>query len=302
VDTLEAEVGHLVERNRARISTRIGHTKAHLDELEQLRKKSSDVVSHLLAKTREEQDKYLRGVQQFQTSREELLVETRLSREILDPEAMVSVIANARREMVRSWTTHGLAIAMKGLFDELRRAMQTLSSESERIRKMVRLTYQRFEDDFGFSIAPPKVFVPMKFRVEIEVLHQEAEAFRKSPAMVLTEQSTVIKRFQQQLVGRALLLFDQLRVAFESWNRDTMGPLAEQIQEHKLMMEKRLENLQRIGRSKDSLQTRIDDLQRLHVELAQQLTALRNIHNALHYNPLVDEERSRKPQLVAGKV
>jgi DNA repair ATPase RecN len=66
-------------------------------------------------------------------------------------------------------------------------------------------------------------------------------------------------------------------------------------------MEKRLENLQRIGRSKDGLQTRIDDLQKQYVELAQQLTALRNIHNALHYDPLVDEQRSGKPRLVVGK-
>jgi DNA repair ATPase RecN len=77
--------------------------------------------------------------------------------------------------------------------------------------------------------------------------------------------------------------------------------LAEQIQEHKQMMERRLENLQRIVRSKDSLQTRIDELRRQYIELAQQLTALRNIHNALHYDPLVDEQRTGRPHLVAGK-
>jgi hypothetical protein len=43
-------------------------------------------------------------------------------------------------------------------------------------------------------------------------------------------------------------------------------------------------------------------MQKQYVELAKQLTALRNIHNALHYEPLVDEQRTGKPHLVAGKV
>jgi hypothetical protein len=240
-------------------------------------------------------------VHQFQVSREELIVETRLCRQILERDAIEALIDKAHREMVHSWTTRGLTGAMKNLFDELRRAMLTVATESERIRKMVRMTYQRFQEEFGFNIAPPKVFVPMKFRVEIELIYQEMDAFRKSPAMALAEQGVVIKRFHQHMVGRARILFDQLRVTFDTWIRDALQPLAAQIQEHKHMMEKRLENLQRIGRSKDSLQSRIDDMQRQYVELAKQLTALRNIHNALHYDPLVDEQRAGKPHLVAGK-
>lgn len=301
LDTLESSVGELLERNRGRVSGRINQIKAQLQELEGLREKSDDVIAHLLEKTRQEQEQYLKGVHQFQISREELIVETRLCRQILERDTIEALIDKAHREMVHSWTTRGLTGAMKNLFDELRRAMLTVATESERIRKMVRTTYQRFQDDFGFNIAPPKVFVPMKFRVEIELLYQEMDAFRKSPAMALAEQGVVIKRFHQHMVGRARILFDQLRVTFDTWIRDALQPLAAQIQEHKHMMEKRLENLQRIGRSKDSLQSRIDDMQRQYVDLAKQLTALRNIHNALHYDPLVDEQRATKPHLVAGK-
>lgn len=301
LDTLESSIGELIERNRVRISGRIAQIKAQLQELETLREKSDDVIAHLLEKTRQEQEQYLKGVHQFQVSREELIVETRLCRQILDRETIEELIDKAHRDMVQSWTTHGLAGAMKGLFEELRRAMQTVANESERIRKMVRLTYQRFEEEFGFNITPPKVFVPMKFRVEIELLYQEMDALRKSPGMALAEQGVVIRRFHQQMVDRARTLFDQLRVTFDTWIRDALQPLAGQIQEHKLMMEKRLENLQRIGRSKDSLQSRIDDMQKQYVELAKQLTALRNIHNALHYDPLVDEQRTGKPHLIAGK-
>jgi len=297
---LEADVGELLERNRARVSSQINEIKAQLQELEQLREKSDDVIQHLLGKTRQEQELYLKGVRQFQASREELILETRLSRQALAPETIDALIEKAHRDMLHSWTTQGLSKAMRSLFDELRRTGQAVSSESERIRKIVRTTYQRFSEDLGFALTPPKVFVPMKFRVEIELLVQEVEAFRKSPGMALSDQALVIKRFHEQMVSRARILFDQLRATFDAWVRDALQPLANQIQDHKQMMEKRLENLQRIGRSKDNLQGRIDELQKQYVELAKQLTALRNIYNALHYDPLADDQRTRKPHLVAG--
>jgi hypothetical protein len=297
---LETDIGQLLERNRARVSSQINEIKAQLQDLEQLREKSDDVIQHLLEKTRQEQELYLKGVRQFQAGREELILETRLSRQALAPETIDALIEKAHRDMLHSWTTQGLSRAMRNLFDELRRAAQAVNGESERIRKIVRTTYQRFGEDLGFALTPPKVFVPMKFRVEIELLVQEVDAFRKSPAMALSDQALVIKRFHEQMVSRGRILFEQLRATFDAWVRDALQPLASQIQDHKQIMEKRLENLQRIGRSKDNLQGRIDELQREYVELAKQLTALRNIYNALHYDPLADDQRTRKPHLIAG--
>jgi hypothetical protein len=301
VEALDQDVGRLLEHNRTRLTTQINHLKTQLAELEELREKSDVVIGHLLEKTRREQEIYLKGVQQFQASREELVAEVRLCRRILQQRAIEELIEKTDHDMIHSWTTRGLASAMQRLFDELRRAMQTVSSESERIRKLVRDIYHQFDAEFDFNAAPPKVFVTTKFRVEIELLYQDMEAFRKSPGMALSEQGVVIRRFHQQLILRARMLFEQLRIAFDGWGRDALEPLAAQIQEHKQMMEKRLENLQRIGRSKEGIQERIEDMQRQYVGLAKQLTALRNIHNALHYDPLVDEQRSGRPHLVAGK-
>ncbi|HYN79363.1 MAG TPA: hypothetical protein VES73_16395, partial [Lamprocystis sp. (in: g-proteobacteria)] len=204
-------------------------------------------------------------------------------------------------DMVRSWTTPGMGNAMKGLFDELRRAMQVIATESERVRKLVRETYDAFHRDFGFEVVAPKVFTPMKFRVEIELLYQEVDAFRRSPGLALAEQGVVIKRFHEEMVSRARVLFDQLRGAFDTWIRDTLQPLAEQIEEHKIVMERRLDNLQRLGRSKDDVQKRISDAHSDYVEFARQLTALRNIHSALHQDPVAERPAVARPRPVAAR-
>jgi len=130
---------------------------------------------------------------------------------------------------------------------------------------------------------------------------QAAEAFRKSPGMVLSRKSVVIRRYRQRMVSRVNALFDQLRTDLERSMKDALQPLAGQIQENKQMIEKRLENLQRIGRSKDNLQDRIETSQKQYVDLAKQLTALRNINNSLNFNPLQNGRRTGKPRLVATK-
>jgi len=139
----------------------------------------------------------------------------------------------------------------------------------------------------------------MKFRVELELLHQEAEAFRKSPSLAVTEQSYVVKRFYQELVGRARDIFNQLNMTLDEWLFHALDPLVDQIQDHKEMMEKRLENLQKIGRSKNTLQVRIEDLENQYAELARQLTALRNLYNNIHLSRPMSEESRPKPRLVS---
>lgn len=299
LEIVEANAGKILERNRARVTTRIRHVKNQLKELEQLGERSDDAIEQFLDKTRVEQEVYLKSVRKFRDARSGLIAETQLSRRLLDQLSLDTMVDRTHEIMVRSWTTHGLNSAMKQLFDELRRIMQTVTSESERQRKFVRRCYQEFCNELGLDVVAPKVFAPMKFRVEIELLYQEVNAFRRSPAMALTEQGVVIRRFHQQMVSRAMALFQQLRDAHDGWIRDALQPLAEEIQEHKGMMERRLENLQRIGQSKESIEKRAADMQRQYVELAKRLTALRNIHNAMHYDPTLDSDRIERPRLVA---
>lgn len=300
IGCIDASVGQILDRNRTRIASRITRVKAQLEELEQLRDKSQHVITQLLEKTRQEQEFYLTGVRQFQRSREELLIETRHSRTMLERQGIESLVEKAQRNLMSSWTTAGLAQGMRALFEDLRRTMQTVATESERLRKLVRETYQVFHDDFGVDIPTPTVFAPMKYRVEIELLFQEVESYRQSPSMVFSPRGRVIRRFHQQMVSRALVLFDQLRQALDGWIRDTLQPLALTIQERKGTMEKQLENLQRIGRSKDVLQERIEDMERQYVGFAEELTDLRNIHNALHYDPLPEQDTTAKPRVMSG--
>jgi hypothetical protein len=299
LETVEHQVGELIENNRGLVAQQLNSVKRQLGELEELRDKSEEVVEHLLEKTRAEQSRYLESVSRFQSSRSELQTEARQLRALLDIKKIELLMEESHHQMLHSWTTHGMKQNMRFLFDELRRAMQAVTSRSEMARKGVRAIYQRFQNEFGFDSVQPYKFSTMKYRVELELLYKEAEAFRRSPTLAMTEQSFVVRRFYQVMVTRARMIFLQLNQALDEWLSQALNPLVDQIQAHKDMMEKRLMNLQKIGRSKNTLQVRIEDLEGQYVELARQLTALRNMYNGIHLSQILGDEVHARPRLVS---
>jgi hypothetical protein len=146
------------------------------------------------------------------------------------------------------------------------------------------------------------MFSIVKYRVELELLHQEAEVFRNSPVTTMMEQNFVVKRFFSALVNRARDIFLRADAEIGAWIISTLEPLVLQIRDHKEMMEKRLTNLQKIGQSRNTLQYRILELQEQYTETAQQLTALRNMANRLNSSQPLGTTDRPKPKLVKQNV
>jgi nucleoside diphosphate kinase len=192
--------------------------------------------------------------------------------------------------------------SMKNLFDETRRTMLKVVNQSEQTRKLIRAIYRKFQNEHGFAVVQPKMFSIVKYRVELELLHQEAEIFRNSPVTAMMEQNFVVKRFFSALVKRAHDIFKRADEEINQWLGSTLEPLVIQIKDHKEMMEKRLTNLQKIGQSRNTLQYRILELQELYTELARQLTALRNMSNRLSNNRPLHHTQRQKPTLVKQNV
>ena len=297
LDTIGADVGQMLESNRSIVSNSLNNVKKQLEELEELSGKSDEVINSLMEKTRDEQAQYMRDVDSFQASRKQLKVYANELRHTIDMDSLDALIAESRRVMADSWTTIGLKSVMKQLFDELRNNMQAVVTQSEQTRKLVRGIYHKFQNEHGFTVIQPKMFSIMKYRVELELLYQETEIFRNSPITAMMGQGFIIKRFFTLLVSRACDIFQRASADIDTWLGSTLEPLILQIRNHKGMMEKRLGNLQKIGRSRSALQNRVGDLQDQYSGLARQLTALRNMYNKLHSSGPPEEGHS-KPRLV----
>ncbi|MCU7918652.1 MAG: dynamin family protein [Candidatus Thiodiazotropha sp. (ex Epidulcina cf. delphinae)] len=298
LDTVSSDVGQMLDNSRSLLSGKLNDTKNQLEELEELSDKSDDVITNLMEKTRNEQAQYLRDVETFQQSRKQLKQQADQLSETLGLNALDAIIENSRKEMTNSWTTSGMKGSMKSLFEETRRTMLKVVSQSEQTRKLIRSIYRKFQNEHGFAVVQPKMFSIVKYRVELELLHQEAEIFRNSPVTAMMEQNFVVKRFFSALVKRAREIFQRADEEINIWLSTTLEPLVMQIKDHKEMMEKRLNNLQKIGQSRNTLQYRILELQEQYTESARQLTALRNMSNRLSNNRPLHRSQRQKPTLV----
>ncbi|MET0047593.1 MAG: dynamin family protein [Sedimenticola sp.] len=299
-DTITADISNMLEGTRSVVSNKLNNIQVQLDELRELSGKSQDVIEHMMHKTREEQAKYISNVNSFQASRKVLKGQARTLNEALDVKRLEKSIVATRDRMEGNWTTIGLQKSMQKLFEQMRDDMQSVVEHSEQTRKLIRSIYRRFQNEHGFSVMQPKMFSIMRYRVELELLSQEAEIFRKSPITAMTEKHFVVKRFFVAMVSKARNIFFQAQQEIDAWLKTALEPLIFQIKDHKEQMEQRLVDLQKVSHSRDTLEERIEELKRQHNAVAKQLNILRNMHNTLNNTRLPHDSELLKPRLVKG--
>ena len=217
---------------------------------------------------------------------------------MLNLQQLERLVEQTHRSMDSNWTTMGLKNNMRQLFLEMRDNMQQVVDESEKARKLLRSIYRRFQNQHGFSVVHPKMFSIMRYRVELELLYQEAEAFRNNPMTAMTEKHFLIRRFFMVIVSRARMIFTTARNEVDDWLNTALEPLALQIDEYRDRMEMRLQDLQKVSHSRETLDHRVMELRKQEKAITRQQVILRNMYGTLNDSrPLAEGERPR-PQLV----
>ncbi len=300
-DNTATDIGELLEDSSAVISSNLKQIKKEYLELKSLSNESTEIIVQLLRKLQSEKAKYLDDVAQFQANRHKLKVQAVLLRSALDLDELDRLITESHANMLENWTTHGLKNEMRSLFEKLRSRMQQVTQHSEALRKLVRMAYHRFQCDHGFAAIQPKMFSVMKYRLELKTLFKEAEAFRNSTITMMSIKHFVVKRFFNTIIDSARTIFVRANKEADNWLDTALQPLVYQIRDHRDMLERRLKNLREISNSRDTLQLRINELEKEYKVQMRQLTTLRNMQNRLiQSHPATDEERPR-PRLVSNR-
>ncbi len=300
-ETIISGIGNMVENSYGIVASKLNRVKTQIDELKQLSGKSNDVIEHMMKETRREQASYMKNVNSFQASHKVLQEQSAVLRNTLDLKKLDVKIEETLKQMEGNWTTHGLKVNMRDLFEFMRANMHSAVEQSESIRKLIRSIYRHFQNEHGFTVAQPKMLSMMRYRVSLELLFQEAEAFRKSPVMAMTEKHFVLRRFVNAMVNQAKDLFDHAGKDVDMWLKSAMEPLIYQIRDHKDHMEQHLKDLQKISHSKETLTKRMSELQKQYNAITRQLTNLRNMHNTLNAAQPLSGSSAAKPRVVDRK-
>jgi len=276
-----SELGSLVQSSRDVLRTRIDQLTRELAEVHSLRGRSNDVIQDMTDKLRRQKDLYEKEISSFQATRNVLSEQVRLLLHMLNMGRFDQLVTRARNSMQNSWTTPGLRQGMQTLFDGLGQNLETIQGQSDRIVDLVEDIYTRFHRDHGLPRMHPVKLSMKNFVRQFRLLYSEADAYRNSPAMMVVEQHYVIRKFFITLVSRARAIFEESNNSARMWAKAVLTPIHTQIQEHKIMIDRRLENLEKIRNNHLTLGERMRTMEKELKELQQRHAVVQNIFESL---------------------
>jgi uncharacterized protein YhaN len=236
----------------------------------------------MIQRMREERDAYNKKLDRFQSTRAALSEQIRILLESLSLAAFDALTAKTRKDMKESWTTHGLKIGMASFFNGAADIMEKVNKQTQQIKGLIEAAYSKFHTEHGLPKVKPAALSLLTYRSRLQRLYDEAEAFRNSAALVVTEEHFVISKFFITLVSRAREIYSDCNAETTAWSKAILAPILNQLREHKLMLEKRLENLKKIQVNLDSLGSRIAELEATRDQLHKQQGAVRVMLERIH--------------------
>jgi hypothetical protein len=135
--------------------------------------------------------------------------------------------------------------------------MSRVQKHANRIYDLAARIYKQFHETHNLPRMQPPKFSVDTYVEQFNQLQEDAEKFRNSPSMLMTEQHFVIKKFFITQVSRARVVFEECNRATRSWTKAVLTPIYTQIQEHQVMINRRLENLDKLKSNHATLGDRI---------------------------------------------
>jgi hypothetical protein len=264
------DMGSIIETTKTLVEARRRAVDGQLAELRALSGKSQDAIQAMIARMREEKAAYDRTLASFQSTRAILNEQIKVLVDYLSIEAFDALSNKSRQAMQDSWTTRGLKIGMKTLFDGVVAAMDKAGKQTQQIQGLVQAIYNKFHTEHKLARLNPVAFSLEDYHAQLATLYEEAANYRDSPVMMMSEQHFVIKKFFITLVSRTREVFNACNGGARAWSNAVMAPVLAQVREHKIMMDHRLENLKKIHENLNSLGARIADLEAARHNLSSQ--------------------------------
>jgi len=262
-----SEIGAMMQSTLAIINSRLAESRAELEELVSMRGKSEEVLAQMHTRLREHREMYNKEAASFELTRRILSDQVKNLLGHMNMSSFDRLIGEARQTMEKSWTTGGLRTAMATFFDGAAQRMENVSTDAGRLKTTIDTAYEKFHKDHGLPRLKPSSLSLLKYRTEFKRLEVAAEDFRSSARMLVTEQHFVIKKFFISLASHARNVFNECNRETKEWARSILTPIYTQIQEHKVMIERRLDNLEKIRVNHSNLANRVEELKKTVSEL-----------------------------------
>lgn len=279
LDHVSAEVGEFIDTALARIRGQLHGVDEEIAQIRGLSGRSQEDIRTMMAQLERSKSTYERKRGIVEPTRKRLAAEVNKLLHRLSMDELDRLIARTRMEMKGSWTTLGLQSGIKNFFGEAAAILDDTQKQTGHIKELVEQTYRDFEIRDELGRIKQSSFDVQRFREQLDALHQEAEEYRRSPAMMMTEQHFVCRKFFITMVSRVREVFVQINKRAERWSRATMAPVFAQIRDLEATLNMQMQNLRTAQRNTGNLRLRLQELERDRQRLDRDANLLHRLRN-----------------------
>jgi hypothetical protein len=163
---------------------------------------------------------------------------------------------------------------VKAFFAQIQNNLALSGQKTEEITEMMTVMYRKFSTEHGLALSSPMPFSLEKYRKEIEMIEGVYHKQFGAAAIMTTPQVALMAKFFDSIASRVKQSFLQANRDVEAWLKVVMAPLEAQIWEHRSQLKKRKQSIERIHMATDSLEEKVEALEKIQAELDEYKKAL----------------------------
>jgi len=263
----------MLQNSQAAMQTRLGSLEEEFQACSGVTMDKA-ALSRLAERAQKDYDFYYKKLITLRSSRRLMGSQGEMLKKLVDEDRFEAHADKIRKSMSKSWTTLGMNSSMDQFFEFLESDLNNLLSEGRLAEKMVGAIYRRYNDDTRARHLEPIPLRAGRHVIAVRELRKKARRFRASPKNLLTEQSVLVQRFSNVMVGEARTLHSRVRKDVERWPSEALLPIMQYSLEQKQLLEHQIRRLRDMVRSdrdsrseRERLGNSISDLRR-QLELA----------------------------------
>ncbi|PKO47335.1 MAG: hypothetical protein CVU29_02685 [Betaproteobacteria bacterium HGW-Betaproteobacteria-22] len=260
------ECSNMIRNSRKLAHIRVNGIKEQLAELNALQHKSRDASKEILAKVVAERKRYEASILTFNQGSEKI---KRLSSKLLRHLSLGyldTTLAQTKQDMGDSWTTVGLNRSIREITRLATNLAEEIIIEGHTIKKHADDLYHLFWSKHGFEKTEAVELNMRRFIEDIQALEGITDEFCTNPVNIMTEKHFLIRKFFLGLGVQIQAIFEQAHLDCNRWLNQVIGDLKNQINVHKLALDKRAELLMESHQHADSV---IKNIETTEKELAK---------------------------------
>jgi hypothetical protein len=271
---LSTDINELTASKQALLASRTRNVVEQLVELKSLRGKNHSIIEHMMKRIELEKKEFDSSLLKLQGTR---AVFTRLSTEVftrLGMDILKEDIRKTREAMDKSKFSSGLRHAVRDFFEQARNNLISSGQKIDEITEMMTVMYRKFSTEHGLAVSTPMPFTLDKYEQELKMIEGVYQKQFGTATLLTTPQVVLMRKFFDSIASRVKQSFLQANRDVEAWLKVVMAPLEAQIWEHKTQLKRRKQSIERIHMATDSLEDKVQALEKMQADLESQQRTL----------------------------